>query len=111
MSRGCTLAAKGVSSSAALEVATVQALNATLRLALSGQRVAELAQQVENRVVGAPCGIMDQMASALGRPNELLILRCEPPEVRKALSLNMGDYVTCADVPRRDGRECRGSNV
>jgi uncharacterized protein with PhoU and TrkA domain len=89
MSRGCTLAAKGVSSSAALEVATVQALNATLRLALSGQRVAELAQQVENRVV----------------------LRCEPPEVRKALSLNVGDSVTCADVTRRDGRECRGPTV
>ena len=36
----------------------------------------------ENFVVGAPCGIMDQMTSALGRPDALLALLCQPAEVQ-----------------------------
>ena len=38
-------------------------------------------QRVENTVVGAPCGIMDQVTSALGRENSLLVLRCQPHDV------------------------------
>ena len=72
---------KGVSSSAALEVATMQALNTLLELKLDGERIAALCQKVENCVAGVPCGIMDQMVCALGRPNELLLLRCDPPRV------------------------------
>ena len=37
--------------------------------------------QVENCVVGAPCGIMDQMTSALGQAGALLALRCQPAEM------------------------------
>ena len=37
--------------------------------------------QVENRVVGAPCGVMDQMASTLGGAGRLLALLCQPAEV------------------------------
>ena len=33
--------------------------------------------QVENRVVGAPCGIMDQMASACGEAYKLLAMVCQ----------------------------------
>ena len=33
-------------------------------------------------MVGAPCGIMDQMTSALGRTNKLLALLCQPAEVQ-----------------------------
>jgi len=33
--------------------------------------------QVENRVVGAPCGVMDQMASACGEANKLLAMVCQ----------------------------------
>ena len=36
----------------------------------------------ENFVVGAPCGIMDQMTSALGRSDALLALLCQPAEVQ-----------------------------
>ena len=35
-------------------------------------------QWVENHVVGAPCGIMDQMTSACGERDRLLRLRCQP---------------------------------
>src|SRR5262249_46511463 len=52
---------KGVSSSAALEVAVMQAVAAAFDIPLDGREVAILCQRVENRVAGAPCGIMDQM--------------------------------------------------
>jgi galactokinase len=47
-----------------------------------GRELAMLCQMVENLVVGAPCGVMDQMASACGRDGALLSLLCRPAEVR-----------------------------
>ncbi len=69
---------KGVSSSAALEVATMRAAAALLQVSVSGEEIARLCQLAENLVVGAPCGIMDQMTSALGLENQLLAIRCQP---------------------------------
>jgi L-arabinokinase len=43
--------------------------------------------QVENCVVGAPCGVMDQMAAALGQAGSLLALRCQPAEVLPPVAL------------------------
>ena len=37
--------------------------------------------KVENLVVGAPCGAMDQLTSALGQAGALLALRCQPAEM------------------------------
>ena len=45
------------------------------------ERIALLCQKAENLVVGAPCGVMDQMASALGRSAMLLSLLCQPAQV------------------------------
>jgi len=73
---------KGVSSSAALEVATMQAMAALLGSPPPGAELARLCQMAENFVVGAPCGIMDQMTSALGQANALLALLCQPAEVQ-----------------------------
>lgn len=39
--------------------------------------MALLCQKVENYVVGAPCGVMDQMASACGEANKLLAMICQ----------------------------------
>lgn len=72
---------KGVSSSAAVEVAAMRALAGAHGLELEGRELAILCQKVENLVVGAPCGVMDQMASALGEAGWLLALRCQPAEV------------------------------
>jgi L-arabinokinase len=72
---------KGVSSSAAVEVATTRAVAAILGIELPREVLARLCQLAENHVVGAPCGIMDQTTSALGRENELLALRCQPATV------------------------------
>jgi galactokinase len=68
----------GVASSAALEVATVRALGAG---AIDPLHMAALCQEAENRVVGAPCGIMDQVAVALGTVGAVLPILCRPASV------------------------------
>lgn len=72
---------KGVSSSAALEVGTMSAVAAAFDLEVAPRELALLCQRVENQVVGAPCGVMDQMTSACGEENQLLALRCQPAEL------------------------------
>jgi galactokinase len=66
----------GLSSSAALEVATVVALQALLGFELDAVDTARLCQQVEHRYAGVQCGIMDQFAARLGRENHALFLDC-----------------------------------
>ena len=80
-------ASKGVSSSAALEVATMQAVCAVYGVVLSGRELALLCQMVENLVVGAPCGVMDQMTSACGEQDRLLALLCQPAELQAPVQL------------------------
>jgi galactokinase len=72
---------KGVSSSAALEVAVMQAVAAAFDLTIDAREMALLCQTVENRVAGAPCGVMDQMTASCGETNRLLALRCQPAEL------------------------------
>lgn len=69
---------KGVSSSAALTVATLKAVAAAWHIDLKGVALATAAQWVENVVAGAACGIMDQAAIVLGRKDYLLPLLCQP---------------------------------
>ena len=71
----------GLSSSAALEVAAMNAVAGAYHLTLDPLETAVLAQKVENQIAGAPCGIMDQMASSLGRRGKLLLLKCQPHTV------------------------------
>ena len=81
---------KGVSSSAALEVATLRAILDQVDCELDGVRAAEICQAAENHVVGAACGIMDPMACALGKSDQLLELLCQPAEVQGWLCLPPG---------------------
>jgi L-arabinokinase len=53
-------------------------------------RLASLCQQVENRIVGAPCGIMDQVTSCYGRAGSLLRMVCQPHELQAPLKLPDG---------------------
>jgi galactokinase len=68
----------GLSSSAALEVATAHALlGASDQLAtLAGPQIARAAQRAENEFVGVNCGIMDQFISVLGKENHALLIDC-----------------------------------
>jgi L-arabinokinase len=81
---------KGVSSSAALEVAVMQAINVAYGIGLNAQEIARLCQKVENLIAGAPCGIMDQMTSACGQENQLLELLCQPDILNGSLRLPSG---------------------
>ncbi|MFZ0879210.1 MAG: galactokinase family protein [Candidatus Acidiferrales bacterium] len=73
---------KGVSSSAALEVAVMCAVAAAENVKIEPSEVALLCQKVENLVVGAPCGVMDQMTAACGQANRLLALLCQPAQIQ-----------------------------
>jgi galactokinase len=78
---------KGVSSSASLEVATMRALANAFQIVFNGTELPRLAQQAENFIVGAPCGLMDQLTSFFGEPRKLLPIVCQPDKMRKAISL------------------------
>jgi galactokinase len=81
---------RGVSSSAALEVAVAAAVVAACGLTMPSTEIASLCQAVENNVVGAPCGIMDQMTSACGRRDSLLRLRCQPGTIEGNVEIPNG---------------------
>lgn len=70
----------GLSSSHAVEVATIVALNDLLGLGLDAPAMARLTQRAENEFVGAPTGIMDQSASLMGRAGSALFLDCRSLE-------------------------------
>lgn len=78
---------KGVSSSAALEVATMKAIAKAYQFSLAGTELPRLAQKVENAVVGAPCGLMDQLACSFGEIGKLLPILCQPDLVYAPISI------------------------
>jgi galactokinase len=70
-------AGAGLSSSAAIEVATALAVAGVLGVPLSLEEAAMTAWRAETGFVGVACGIMDQYASALCRAGEALHLECD----------------------------------
>jgi galactokinase len=92
----------GLSSSAALEVATLRALRELYNLPLDDVQIALLAQQAEVEYVGVRCGIMDQMASSVGRLGYALFLDTRDLTTQLA-PLPPGYRVAVVDstVPRR----------
>ena len=64
----------GLSSSAALQVAILRGLRALFELALDDVTLAKVGQRAEVDFVGAPVGIMDQMASSLAQPGVALFI-------------------------------------
>jgi galactokinase len=105
----------GLSSSGALGVAVATALDAALGLRLDARERAALAHRSESAFVGVPCGMMDQLASALGRAGAALRIDCRSGEIESvalpALRLLVVDsgvrrrLVTSGYGDRRD--ECR----
>jgi galactokinase len=66
----------GLSSSAALEVATATLLEAVTGEKLDPLDKALLCQKAEHEYAGMPCGIMDQFISVMGKQDHLLLLDC-----------------------------------
>jgi galactokinase len=72
----------GVSSSAALECAVIGALTTAVGLRIDRIELARIAQRAENDYVGAPTGMMDQLASLCGEPRKALMIDFREPTVR-----------------------------
>jgi galactokinase len=74
--RGEVPVGSGLSSSAAVEVATACALVANADLQIDRRELALLCQRAENEFVGARVGIMDQFVSLFGEAQSALLLDC-----------------------------------
>ena len=75
----CVPLGGGVSSSAALEVATLFFVDQLLGgVSLSRQEKALLCQQAEHRYAGNKCGIMDQFISIMAQEGHALLIDCDP---------------------------------
>ena len=82
----------GVSSSAALEVGTANAILALAGRTMEPVKTALLARQAEHQYAKSPCGIMDQFICALGREGHALLLDCRTQKVEH-LPMALGDTV------------------
>src|SRR6185503_4653492 len=80
--RGEVPIGSGLSSSAAIEVATACALVANSGLKIDSRELALLCQRAENEFVGARVGIMDQFVSLFGQAHKALLLDCRSLEFR-----------------------------
>ena len=78
---------KGVSSSAALEVAVMSAFTKYYKIKMDGLTLSLLCQKVENIAVGVPCGIMDQISTACSPAHHLLPVTCQPAGLLAPLAL------------------------
>ena len=80
----------GVSSSAALCVATTLALLKLAGAALPNLEIAKLAREAEHDFAGTPCGIMDPYVSLFGRVGHALLIDCES-NTHQDVRLELGD--------------------
>lgn len=81
----------GLSSSAALEVATAMALSHQLSIDLSDLDMALLCQHVEHKYVGTHCGLMDQYASVFGTKDAVILLDCQT-DSHTLIPMNLDPY-------------------
>jgi galactokinase len=117
----------GLSSSAALELALVTAIDLRQGLGLTPEQLCELAHAAESAFVGVPCGIMDQWVVGLARrdtalridcttrdvtrvafPGDRLALLIADSGVRRALSAGalgerVGECAAVLEIARREG--------
>ncbi len=71
----------GLSSSAALEISIGKTCQVLGDLPLSLAQIALIGQKAENKFVGANCGNMDQLTSALGQKDHLIMIDCRSLEI------------------------------
>ncbi|MCC6126031.1 MAG: galactokinase [Pirellulales bacterium] len=92
----------GLSSSAALEMATARAFAAVGNLPWDAPAMAKLGQRAENKWVGVNCGIMDQLISAAGKADHALLIDCRTLECAP-VPLPAGTAVVVLDTATRRG--------
>jgi len=94
--------ASGLSSSAAVEVATAYAFQVLGDLDLDGVKRALLCQKAENEFVGMRCGIMDQYIISLGKRGHALLIDCRSLEYR-LVPIPSGCIIIVCDTKKRRG--------
>ena len=72
----------GLSSSAALEIAIARVAISISKIEMSETEIALLCQRAEQNASGVPCGIMDQLCIAVGRPNTATLIDCHTLDVQ-----------------------------
>lgn len=92
----------GLSSSAALELATARAFATVSAFPWDPPVMAKLSQKAENQWVGVNCGIMDQMISAAGKADHALLIDCRSLET-ELVPLPSGTSVIILDTTTRRG--------
>jgi galactokinase len=92
----------GLSSSAALEVASALALAAVSGIQLAPLETARLTQRAEIEFVGVNCGIMDQMISVLGQEGHALLIDCRTLACKPVPIPNECVIVIADTMKRRD---------
>jgi galactokinase len=70
----------GLSSSAAIELASALAFLALTKQQASRETVVKVGRYAENNFVGVPCGILDQGVSGFGRKDHLVFIDCRGPK-------------------------------
>ncbi len=96
----------GMSSSAAVEVATALAFLALTGIEPDRRKLALLCQQAENEFVGMRCGIMDQWTSLLAREGHALFLDCLTLDYRH---IPLPDHISIVVADSRVRRELASS--
>ena len=81
----------GLSSSAALEVATAVALQESVGFSMNRVDLVKMCQHVEHNYANVLCGIMDQFACGIGRSGHALLLDCRSLEYEN-VPVALGDY-------------------
>jgi galactokinase len=79
-----------------VEMATVQAFSAVSGVKVPPKQAARIGQHAEHVWVGTNCGLMDQLASALGQPDHVLLIDCrdlsfQPVPVPSAAAILIAD--------------------
>jgi galactokinase len=92
----------GLSSSAAIEVATAFALLATSHVEVDRREVALTCQRAEHEYAGTKCGIMDQFISCFGRANHASLLDCRSLEYELLAIADRVRIVICNTMVKHD---------
>jgi len=92
----------GLSSSAALEMATIQSFKAVSGFTMDHQTMAEVGQDAENRWIGVKCGIMDPLISASGKKDHAQLIDCRTLDC-KAIPIPTSSRIIILDTTTRRG--------
>lgn len=114
--RGVVPIGAGLSSSAAVEIATALALVGVSRINMDRTEIARIGQRAENDFVGAMCGIMDQFIACYGMAGHAVVVDCRsleyrlaplPPGVRLVVANTMVRHAIAGGEYNRRRAECQ----